>query len=227
VHRSVCGYDCVVHWCVHGTVVSVLPCVLLCEPRGQMFSCVLCVGQKKNSCVRWCVKELNNAIPWVCEKLVCALVCAPCIHFALHTVCHSLDARDRAMDMITQSHTALTTTVWPESTRIALGWVWGVRDCLHRTSAYVLSVDSFCHVFVLFRKAFIKRIHTMFATGATVAVGSSPPERAVAGTMHRVTLPSGRAVVHLQLPMPPRITKVVTVLADSIVTFTALAQPSK
>jgi hypothetical protein len=59
-----------------------------------------------------------------------------------------------------------------------------------------------------------------------VAVGSSPPERAVAGTMHRVTLPSGRAVVHLQLPMPPRLTKVVTILADSIVTFTSLAQPS-
>jgi hypothetical protein len=50
----------------------------------------------------------------------------------------------------------------PKSTRIALGSVWGLRDCLDRTSAHALSVDSSClfilSLNVLFRKALIKNI---------------------------------------------------------------------
>jgi hypothetical protein len=38
---------------------------------------------------------------------------------------------------------------------IALGWVWGVRECKDRKSARVLAVDFSCHVFVLFRSVLI------------------------------------------------------------------------
>jgi hypothetical protein len=39
----------------------------------------------------------------------------------------------------------MMTTVRPESMRIALGGVWGVRDCLDRTRAHVLSA-KICNV---------------------------------------------------------------------------------
>jgi hypothetical protein len=66
---------------------------------------------------------------------------------------HSSVSASSAIDRVRTTTTILmlrttTTTVRHESMRISLGWVWGLRDCLDRTSAHVLSVDSSC-LFVL------------------------------------------------------------------------------